>query len=92
MPEDLGTLYVQDNVPEFMLYVVKDGKTIHADKIVVGQLRLCHADLLRRHEDHRVQSGMDGAADHREGEPSAQFARRRLVRWRPRSSASMVCR
>jgi murein L,D-transpeptidase YcbB/YkuD len=39
MPEDLGPFYVQDNVPEFMLYVVKDGKTVHADKIVVGQLR-----------------------------------------------------
>ena len=39
MPEDLGRTYVQDNVPEFMLYVVKDGKTIHSDKIVVGQLR-----------------------------------------------------
>ena len=38
MPADLGTVYVQDNVPEFMLYVVKDGKTIHSDKIVVGQL------------------------------------------------------
>jgi L,D-transpeptidase YcbB len=37
MPEDLGSVYVQDNVPEFMLYVVKDGKTIHSDKIVVGQ-------------------------------------------------------
>ena len=37
MPADLGTIYVQDNVPEFMLYVVKDGKTIHSDKIVVGQ-------------------------------------------------------
>jgi murein L,D-transpeptidase YcbB/YkuD len=37
MPADLGTVYVQDNVPEFMLYVVKNGKTIHSDKIVVGQ-------------------------------------------------------
>jgi murein L,D-transpeptidase YcbB/YkuD len=39
MPADLGRIYVQDNVPEFMLYIVKDGKRIHADKIVVGQLR-----------------------------------------------------
>jgi len=37
MPADLGTIYVQDNVPEFMMYVIKDGKTIHSDKIVVGQ-------------------------------------------------------
>ena len=39
MPADLGTVYVQDNVPEFMLYVVKNGKTIHSDKIAVGELR-----------------------------------------------------
>ncbi len=38
MPAELGTVYVQDNVPEFMLYVVKNGKTIHSDKIAVGQL------------------------------------------------------
>jgi murein L,D-transpeptidase YcbB/YkuD len=38
MPADLGAVYVQDNVPEFMLYVVKNGKTIHSDKIAVGQL------------------------------------------------------
>jgi murein L,D-transpeptidase YcbB/YkuD len=37
MPTDLGKVYVQDNVPEFMLYVVKDGTTIHADKIAVGE-------------------------------------------------------
>ena len=39
MPLNLGTVYVQDNVPEFMLYVVKNGKTIHSDKIAVGELR-----------------------------------------------------
>ena len=39
MPENLGKIYVQDNVPEYMLYVVKEGKTIHSDKIVVGLLR-----------------------------------------------------
>jgi len=39
MPEDLGNFYLQDNVPEFMLYVVKDGKTVHSDKIVVGTVR-----------------------------------------------------
>ena len=39
MPADLGAVYVQDNIPEFMLYVVKNGKTIHSDKIAVGELR-----------------------------------------------------
>ena len=39
MPADLGAIYVQDNIPEFMLFVVKNGKTIHSDKIAVGELR-----------------------------------------------------
>jgi murein L,D-transpeptidase YcbB/YkuD len=37
MPEDLGDLYLQLNIPEFMMYVVKSGKTIHSAKIVVGK-------------------------------------------------------
>ena len=39
MPEDLGALHVHLNIPEFMTYIVKDGKTIHSEKIVVGKLR-----------------------------------------------------
>jgi murein L,D-transpeptidase YcbB/YkuD len=38
MPDDLGPLYVINNSPEFMLYVVKDGKTIYSDKTLVGTL------------------------------------------------------
>jgi murein L,D-transpeptidase YcbB/YkuD len=38
MPEDLGPLYVWINVPAFELYVVKDGKTIYADKTQVGTI------------------------------------------------------
>jgi murein L,D-transpeptidase YcbB/YkuD len=37
MPEDLGDLYVWDNVPEFFMRVVKKGKMIHSAKIVVGK-------------------------------------------------------
>jgi murein L,D-transpeptidase YcbB/YkuD len=37
LPEDLGKLYVWDNVPEALARVVKDGKTIHSDRIIVGQ-------------------------------------------------------
>ncbi len=37
MPEDLGALHVQINVPEFMVYIVKNGKTIHSEKVVVGK-------------------------------------------------------
>jgi len=38
MPEDLGVVYVWNNAPEFMLYVVKNGKTIFADKTLVGTI------------------------------------------------------
>jgi murein L,D-transpeptidase YcbB/YkuD len=38
MPEHLGSLYVWSNTPEFMLYVVKDGKTIYSDKSQVGTI------------------------------------------------------
>jgi murein L,D-transpeptidase YcbB/YkuD len=38
MPEDLGSIYVWNNSPEFMLYVTKDGKPIFADKTLVGTL------------------------------------------------------
>ena len=38
MPEDLGPLYVWSNTPEFKLYLVKDGKTIFADKTLVGTI------------------------------------------------------
>jgi murein L,D-transpeptidase YcbB/YkuD len=37
MPETLGSRYVQINIPEFMAFVYKDGKRIHADKVVVGK-------------------------------------------------------
>ena len=37
MPENLGALYVQINIPEFMVYVVKNGKTIQTEKVVVGK-------------------------------------------------------
>ncbi len=36
LPEDLGSVYVWNNSPEFRLYVVKDGKRIYADKTLVG--------------------------------------------------------
>ncbi len=39
MPEDLGSLYLWLNVPEFNVYVVKDGKSIYSDKIVVGEFK-----------------------------------------------------
>jgi len=37
MPVDLGTLYVWNNVPEFLTRVVKNGKIINSDRIVAGQ-------------------------------------------------------
>jgi murein L,D-transpeptidase YcbB/YkuD len=38
MPEDLGSTYVMNNAAAFMLYIVKDGKTIFADKTLVGTI------------------------------------------------------
>lgn len=37
MPADLGTLYVWLNIPEYMVYIVKNGNTIHSEKMVVGK-------------------------------------------------------
>lgn len=39
MPEDLGPVYVWNNVPEFMLRVVKNGAPIHVEKTIVGAPR-----------------------------------------------------
>jgi murein L,D-transpeptidase YcbB/YkuD len=38
MPETLGSIHVWNNSAAFMLYVVKDGKTIFADKTLVGTI------------------------------------------------------
>ncbi|MGE3528853.1 MAG: L,D-transpeptidase family protein [Methyloceanibacter sp.] len=38
MPENLGSVYVLNNSAAFMLYVVKDNKTIYADKTLVGTI------------------------------------------------------
>jgi murein L,D-transpeptidase YcbB/YkuD len=37
MPEALGDLYVWVNIPEYTLRVVKDGKTIHTERVIVGK-------------------------------------------------------
>jgi len=37
MPDDLGDLYVWVNVPEFMIRVVRGGKVIHTERVVVGK-------------------------------------------------------
>jgi murein L,D-transpeptidase YcbB/YkuD len=39
MPETLGRVHVWNNSPEFMVYVIKDGKQIFADKTLVGTPR-----------------------------------------------------
>jgi murein L,D-transpeptidase YcbB/YkuD len=38
MPEDLGDLHILANVPEFMVYLVKNGAPIHSERIVVGEV------------------------------------------------------
>jgi murein L,D-transpeptidase YcbB/YkuD len=37
LPTDLGAFYVWNNVPEFVTRVVRNGATIHSDRIVAGQ-------------------------------------------------------
>ena len=37
MPEDLGRLYVWVNIPEYMVRVMKDGREIHSERVVVGR-------------------------------------------------------
>ena len=37
VPADLGPFYVWDNVPEFLTRIVRNGKIIHTDEIIVGQ-------------------------------------------------------
>lgn len=39
MPEDLGSLYILLNIPAFNVHVVRDGKPVYADKVVVGELK-----------------------------------------------------
>jgi murein L,D-transpeptidase YcbB/YkuD len=36
MPDDLGAFHVVANVPEFMFRVVKDGKTVHSERMIAG--------------------------------------------------------
>jgi len=37
LPRDLGPFYVTVNIPEFKVRIVKDGKTIHEARVVVGK-------------------------------------------------------
>lgn len=38
MHDDLGELYLMANIPAYMIEIVKDGKTIHSERIVVGEI------------------------------------------------------
>jgi L,D-transpeptidase YcbB len=37
LPHDLGSFYVNVNIPEFLVRVVSDGKAIHTARVVVGK-------------------------------------------------------
>ncbi len=39
LPEDMGKLHVQVNVPEFRFRVMKNGKPVHSERVVVGKLK-----------------------------------------------------
>ena len=54
MPEHLGELHVQDNLPEFMTRVFKKGQVIHSARIVVGKVDTPTAVFSRQHAHHRL--------------------------------------
>ncbi|MEQ1611746.1 MAG: L,D-transpeptidase family protein, partial [Hyphomicrobiaceae bacterium] len=37
LPENLGEFHVWDNIPEYRMRVLKDGKVVHAETIIVGK-------------------------------------------------------
>ncbi len=61
MPADLGAYYVWNNVPSFTTRVVKGGKSIYVEKIIVGQVKYATPDLFRGHDFDRLPPGMDRA-------------------------------
>ena len=38
MPEDMGEFYVNSNVPEYKVRVVRDGQIVHEERIITGEL------------------------------------------------------
>jgi L,D-transpeptidase YcbB len=38
MPDDMGAIHILANIPEFMVHLYKDGKVIHSERIVVGEV------------------------------------------------------
>jgi murein L,D-transpeptidase YcbB/YkuD len=53
MWEDMGELYVFNNIPEFMQYVYRDGEVIRAEKIVAGMIDK-QSSIFSRHLKHVV--------------------------------------
>ncbi len=39
MPEDLGEFYVKANVPEFRIRVIRDGVTVHSERMITGKVK-----------------------------------------------------
>ena len=37
MPDDLGRMHIWANIPEYRFRIVKDGKVVHAERIIVGK-------------------------------------------------------
>src|SRR6185436_18675897 len=78
LPEDPGSVYVWNNSPEFMLYVVKDGKTICRQDSGRHE-QICDACVRRRHDEHHLQSGLDSARDGARRESAAAAPRWQLL-------------
>ena len=83
LPEDLGKLYVWDNVPEFMTRVVKSGRTVHQAKIIVGkpetQTVMFSANM--RYVVFGPEWGVP-ELDQDQGDPALPAARRIRAVWR----------
>ena len=71
MPEDLGNLYVEVNIPEFVVRVVKGGEIIHEERIVSGRDRNADADLLKPDAHHRCAAPLERAGLHQDQRASS---------------------
>jgi murein L,D-transpeptidase YcbB/YkuD len=56
MPTELGAYYAWNNIPEFLVRVVKNGKTVHVEKAIVGQTKYQdYRQHLERYERRRKE-------------------------------------
>jgi murein L,D-transpeptidase YcbB/YkuD len=79
MPENLSSLYVWLNIPSYIVHVVKDGKTIYTDKIVVGELKYATPVFSADLKSIVFNPEWTVPSHYRPGKSPAEFARRRWL-------------